>query len=266
MILDVIATQSLDILGSKEIDHYLLHLLCYSGCSIIRFNGKDHKVCAGECAVIRATQLIETHETSDDFKGEVIFVKDTFIEKSTPNCNYGIRGSLSLFQNPVMHLLPDESKRLESDFAAIKACLDHHTHHFHNELIINAIQRMILDLFDFHARIYGEYIVQDQEASILSRFIKLLEKGEFKNHREVSWYASELCVVPKYLSEVCKKVSGFSANYWINRFTILEITRELRDRSLTIGQIAESYGFCSTAYFNRYVQRFLGESPTEYRK
>ena len=27
--------------------------------------------------------------------------------------------------------------------------------------------------------------------------------------------AGELCVTPKYLSEICKRVSGYSANYWI---------------------------------------------------
>ena len=33
--------------------------------------------------------------------------------------------------------------------------------------------------------------------------------------------ADKLFVITKYLSEVCKKVSGFPANYWINRFTLI---------------------------------------------
>ena len=55
------------------------------------------------------------------------------------------------------------------------------------------------------------------------------------------------------------------ANYWINRFTILDITRLLRDKQLDLIEIADLFNFSSASYFSRYVQRYLGESPTEYR-
>lgn len=62
-----------------------------------------------------------------------------------------------------------------------------------------------------------------------------------------------------------KKVSGFSANYWINRYTILDITRLLRDKSLTFVQISDMFGFSSPSYFSRYVQQNSGISPSDYR-
>ena len=66
----------------------------------------------------------------------------------------------------------------------------------------------------------------------MNRFLKMLEEGTYREHREVTYYADCLCVTSKYLSEVSKKVSGYAANYWINRYTILDITRLLRDKSL----------------------------------
>ena len=105
-----------------------------------------------------------------------------------------------------------------------------------------------------------------QNASIMNRFLKMLEAGTYREHREVSYYADCLCVSPKYLSEVSKKVSGYAANYWINRYTILDITRLLRDKSLTFVQISDMFGFSSPAYFSRYVQQNLGLNPTDYRK
>ena len=77
--------------------------------------------------------------------------------------------------------------------------------------------------------------------------------------------SSELCVAPKYLSEISKTITGHSANWWINRFTILDISRQLRDRSQTFTEISELFNFSSPAYFSRYVQRYLGESPSDYR-
>lgn len=90
--------------------------------------------------------------------------------------------------------------------------------------------------------------------------------GTYRQHREVSYYADRLCVTSKYLSEVSKKVSGYAANYWINRYTALDIARLLKDKSLTFVRISDMFGFSSPAYFSRYVQRNLGMNPTEYRE
>ena len=77
--------------------------------------------------------------------------------------------------------------------------------------------------------------------------------------------SGELCIAPKYLSEISKSITGNSTNWWINRFTVLDISRQLRDRSLSFVDISEMFNFSSPAYFSRYVQRYLGESPSEYR-
>lgn len=100
----------------------------------------------------------------------------------------------------------------------------------------------------------------------MSRFLTMLEEGTYREHREVSYYADRLCVTAKYLSEVTKKVSGYAANYWINRYTILDISRQLRDKSLTFVQISDMFGFSSPAYFSRYVQQNLGVKPSDYRE
>lgn len=131
---------------------------------------------------------------------------------------------------------------------------------------MNAMQTAILDFYDFHARIYGESDVSTQNASIMNRFLKMLEEGSYREHREVSYYADCLCVTAKYLSEVSKKVSGYAANYWINRYTALDISRLLRDKSLSFVQISDLFGFSSPAYFSRYVQQNLGVKPSNYRE
>ena len=130
---------------------------------------------------------------------------------------------------------------------------------------MNRVQMLILDFFDFHATLYKESDISTQYAAIMNRFISLLENGEYRAHREVTWYADKLCVTSKYLSEVSKSVSGYAANFWINRYTALDISRLLRDKSLSFVQISDMFGFSSPAYFSRYVLHNLGVSPTEYR-
>lgn len=118
----------------------------------------------------------------------------------------------------------------------------------------------------FCSVMYHETDISTQSASIMNRFISRLEDGTYRRHREVSYYADRLCVTPKYLSEISKKVSGFAANYWINRYTSLDISRLLRDKSISFASISDMFGFSSPAYFSRYVQHNLSMNPTEYRE
>uniref|UniRef100_UPI00336C13A2 AraC family transcriptional regulator n=3 Tax=Muribaculaceae TaxID=2005473 RepID=UPI00336C13A2 len=54
--------------------------------------------------------------------------------------------------------------------------------------------------------------------------------------------------------------------FWINRYTSLDISRQLRDKSLTFVQISDMFHFSSPGYFSRYVQNNLGMSPSDYRE
>ncbi|MCL1613637.1 helix-turn-helix domain-containing protein [Phocaeicola plebeius] len=62
-----------------------------------------------------------------------------------------------------------------------------------------------------------------------------------------------------------KKASGFHANFWIDRFTITEITRLLCDKTLTLKEISKRMNFASVSYFCRYVMRILKVTPSEYK-
>ena len=133
-------------------------------------------------------------------------------------------------------------------------------------MLINAVQTMILDFFDFHAELYGMDKISSQNHQLMEQFIEMLERGDYRMQREIGYYADKLCVTAKYLSEVSKKVSGLPANYWITRYTALEISRQLRDRSLTFTDIADEFGFSSLSHFSRYVINYLGAKPSDFRE
>ncbi len=129
-----------------------------------------------------------------------------------------------------------------------------------------SLQLLFLDFFDAHARLHGRDSVSEQNASIISRFMALLEEGHYVKHREVGYYAERLFVTPKHLSEVCKEVSGRAANYWINRFTTIHIRRLLRAHDMSFTQISDLFEFSSQAYFSRFVQKNLGMPPSAVRE
>lgn len=216
--------------------------------------------------VPRRGDLVKNVHESEDFNVSVIYVTQEFIEVSTPQSNYGMKGHLSLFNNPIMRLTPAMQERCAANFAAVRQRLAQPQHHFYREVLINALQTMILDFFDFHAELYGFDSISTQHYQLMNQFLELLENGDYRQHRDVGYYADKLCVTSKYLSEISRKASGLPANYWITRYTSLDISRCLRDRSLTFTDIADMFGFSSPAHFSRYVQTNLGARPSDLRE
>ena len=263
----IITDNTLAGIDDRRFADYLCHAYCSAGHCEFEYNGQTFRFEAGSCLIIpRRGDLVKNLRESGDFQVAVIYVTQEFIEVSTPQSNYGMKGHLALFQNPIMRLTPEMRKRCARNFAVIRRRLAQPRHHFYREVLINAVQTMILDFFDFHAELYGFDRITSQHHLLMNQFLEMLERGDFRRRRDIGYYAGRLCVTPKYLSEVSKKVSGLPANYWITRYTSLDISRCLRDRSLSITDISSMFGFSSPAHFSRYVQNNLGAKPSDFRE
>ena len=261
----IIITYTLKGVGTDSYKDYLAHALCLEGECRFLWNGETGIFRKGDVMIMRKGKLLEKIEPQRGFKVMVVYVLASFIELCTPQNNYGMKGSIALFLNPVMRLTDEQFAICKADFEAVAFRLAQTDNHFRRDILINVVQTMILDFFDFHSHLSGETDISLQNASVMSRFMVMLEAGDYRRHRDLAYYADRLCVSTKYLSEISKKSSGHAAKFWINRYTALDISRLLRDQSLSFVEIAELFGFSSPSYFTRYVRHNLGMSPTDYR-
>ena len=96
------------------------------------------------------------------------------------------------------------------------------------------------------------------------RFLDLLHSNDVKRHT-VESYASELCISPKYLTAICKKNSGKTANEWITEQVLEDIRYYLRQTDLSIKQICDRLGFPNPSFFGKYVKDHFGMTPMQLR-
>ena len=273
----IIIDNTLKRIGEAQFSDYLCHAYCYDGYCTFERNGQSFRFEAGDCLIIaRRGDLVMNLTESEDFRVDVIYVTQKFIELSTPQSNYGMRGHLFLFQNPIMKLTPEQQEACRLNFEAVKRRLKQTDHHFRHDALMNAVECMIIDFFDFHSKLYPADKITSQQHQLMEEFMAMLERGDFRQKRDIGYYADKLCVTSKYLSEVCKKVSGLPAAFWITRYTSLDISRLLRER-LRVGDrrsgfrysftdISDMFGFSSLSHFSRYVQTNLGAKPSELRE
>jgi AraC-like DNA-binding protein len=245
---------------------YVPHVLCLEGSLSFEIFSSEYKLSKGEGMILPANPGIKNPKAEGNLELFIIFVSQPFLEVCTPRSNYGLRGSLSLHNQPVMQMTPEQFEQLHEDFKIIEKRINGPRHLFLYDVLTCVVQTMFLDFFDAHAAKEGNTEVTFQNADLLSRFMNMLQKGEYIEHREVSFYADKLFVTPKYLSEVCKDVSGMTANYWINRYTVIHIRRLLADKKLSFTEISDMFNFSSLAYFSRFVVKNLGAPPSKFRE
>ena len=98
-----------------------------------------------------------------------------------------------------------------------------------------------------------------------NKFMQLLDR-DFKKERRIGYYSSEICITPKYLSTLIKKMSGITAAEWINGMVILEAKHLLKYSRMSIQEISEYLHFPNQSFFTQYFRRETGMTPGCYRR
>lgn len=262
----IIFTDTLQEFNALRYTGRVIHILCSRGNMGFTFQDTRYNIAAGDYVILPNATLVSEFSDSEDFQGILMNLSDAFVSSIAIRSNYGIIGYLSLLQNPVMKLSAHDFQICEQAMYCIRQRLKNKGHLFWEELMGILLTAHILDLYDIHARSQNNVQVSERITALLRKFIELLYNGEYIRNRDLDFYASRLCITPHYLSEICKKVSGKPATYWIDRFTLQEIVRLLRQKELSFTTIAERMHFSSVSYFSRYVQKRMKITPSEYRK
>lgn len=100
--------------------------------------------------------------------------------------------------------------------------------------------------------------------NIAAKFAMLLHDN-FRQHHNVSFYAEQLCITSKYLTQIIRTHTGLSPKSAIDRALGVEALFLLSNTSSNIQEISNQLGFPDQSYFGRFFKRLFGMSPIHYR-
>ena len=133
------------------------------------------------------------------------------------------------------------------------------------EIVVNLLRNFFMEIYDKVVRICRIDTSQGKHKSrLVEGFISQLM--EHPEHRDVGYYAHELCITPKYLSVIVSEAMGLSAKDFIDRNVTLEIQYMLRTTDMSVKEIAERLEFPSSSSLCRYFRMHAGMTVTEYRR
>ena len=100
---------------------------------------------------------------------------------------------------------------------------------------------------------------------LYNNFYAKLDK-EFKTMKQVAEYASVLSVSPSYLTDVVKKVSGYSASYHIQQRMVQEAKRLAIYSDANMKMVAYALGFDDLSHFSKFFKNAAGINFSDFKK
>lgn len=261
----IVFSEEFALINSPAFYDCVVHLICTEGTGSFLYNDRRFSISKNNIAVISRPQRVSAIRADENFRCEYIAAPDKFLHNLLPVNNYSIQGCVSLFENPIIRVSEIDASRFRADLAAIRARIDNIDHRFYQELMGSLLLTMVYDLFDFHAKTNDNILTTDRVGYITSQFFTLIEGGRPKTQREVSHYAAQLHVTPKYLSDTIKRVTGSSVSTHINNAAKAIALAYLKDSTLSVSQIADEMNFSSLSYFSRFCVKHIGMSPVKFR-
>ncbi len=246
-------------------EHYQSFIYCTKGTCEIKFNDEMFTLEPSTCTIVLNSDFLKDAKPMPDFECTILCIHENFMRQCGPHNPYIVHGALDLYNCPVIKLDSKQAELCRLLLYNFQLRINGVDHKFYNDILRASTEMFMLDIFDMHARINANRPSSISASSLMTRFIEMLEDKEYRNNREVAYYAQKLCVVPKYLSEVSNRVSGHSASYWINQYASRDISEVLRQNKSSVSEIAKMFHFTSASYFNRYVKRNLGAYPSDLR-
>ena len=208
-------------------------------------------------------------QSNNRFKAHLIVIAPDFLKRININTKRMMPLFLQFGSLPCMELTQAESQSLRSFISMVEQELKGSETDFSSEIIGGLIAATIYKVGDILTHYLTEHPevdspIHNRAEEYFRQFTELL--GEhYKHERSVGFYARQLCITPKYLTTLIKRISGKSVSEWIDNYVILEAKTLLKYSNMSVQEIAYYLNFPNQSFFGSYFKRNAGMSPSQYK-
>jgi len=242
-------------------NEWLIATLCEKGSASGTVNLREYRIGEGGFIIILPGQVIVRSELSPDFQGKIVLMSSRFAESLDIGRTLTLTASIE--QRPYYQF---DQQAIELVLNYIGSC--------QSMIRLNGGSDSCREVLRLLARAFfmgaGPLLSEQERSSgpyshLTSDFLAMAER-EYRQSRQLGYYAARLGRSTKYLSRRIKEETGHNATDWIDRCVIMDAQAQLASTRKTILEISDSLGFPSQSFFGKYFKRVTGMSPKEFRQ
>ena len=231
------------------------------------YNGREVHFTKDDLIIYTPGMMVSVIDISDDYRG-ICLVADKDFAFESPTMRNAIRAAYL----PAVELSESRLTLAEVDLqnlmelmGIIRRYLFSPDHPFRSESLRTTYGLFLLELNAIQERTICNRRFPKRIEELFFDFLRLVPI-HFADRHDVAFYASQLCITPRYLSQIVREVSGRTVINYINQMLLMEASYLLQQTSLSIVQIADRLHFSEAASFTRFFTRMKGMTPRELRR
>ena len=245
--------------------NFILIGLCTNGTIEYQLDTQRQVITPGDILIVSERHIVDHYQPSPDMEGLCIIMSVNFFHEIIKN----VRDVNTLFlfarNHPVISLTPKEQEAFKEYFHVIQQKIGDESNLFRKDLVRTLLLAMFYDVGNIIYRVKENDKPKTRAEVIFANFIKMVE-ANFRKERRVKWYSQQLCITPKYLTEMVKAASKRTPNEWLDNYTLMELRVMLKTSPKSIKEIAEEMNFPNQSFMGKYFKLHVGVTPSQYRK
>ena len=247
----------------------LLVILCYSGSGKYRFHINEIEVRQNEVLIVPPGMPFYPLNYSDNYHIDVLRIGEEHFEL-LDEFIAGPEFEILLMGVPHLYLSKQEKNMCYVILNYIDKLLQEYktsqepASGYISGIIREYMKIMFLECIRLLNVTEKRIKTHTHQGEIPQKFFAQLKK-HFKDRENVKFYAREIGVNPKRLSQILYENTGKTASQWIDQFTLMAAKRMLIENKYKLQDISYDLNFATPSHFSKFFKTQTGMTPSQFK-
>ena len=239
-------------------------LICRKGKARLNVNYKDWELYEGAVITLFPNDVVEL-KIDGNFEAEILKYNPSLLREASLQLEQTVYSSLR--KDRCRQDTPVVTNIINGMFALLKVYFDQSECTCISQLVLCQLKAFFIGFHEYLQRnpqYRPDEVKSYRVRELFNRFMMLLER-DFKISRDVNYYARQMNISSKYLTNIVSQVTGHTPKTIIDQYVILQLKMHLKRTTQSVKEMAWEFHFADVSFFCRYFKKHTGLTPQQIR-
>ncbi len=258
-------------------------LICRKGKARLNVNYKDWELYEGAVITLFPNDVVElkvdgdckspetengdckSPQTANNFQAEILKYNPSLLREASLQLEQTVYSSLR--KDRCRQDTPVVTNIINGMFSLLKVYFDQSECTCISQLVLCQLKAFFIGFHEYLQRnpqYRPDEVKSYRVRELFNRFMMLLER-DYKISRDVNYYAAQMNISSKYLTNIVSLVTGHTPKTIIDQYVILQLKLHLKRTTQSIKEMAWEFHFADVSFFCRYFKKHTGLTPQQIR-
>ena len=259
-------------------------LICRKGKARLNVNYKDWELYEGAVITLFPNDVVElkvdgdckspetengdckSPQTANNFQAEILKYNPSLLREASLQLEQTVYSSLR--KDRCRQDTPVVTNIINGMFSLLKVYFDQSECTCISQLVLCQLKAFFIGFHEYLQRnpqYRPDEVKSYRVRELFNRFMMLLER-DYKISRDVNYYAAQMNISSKYLTNIVNQVTGHTPKTIIDQYVILQLKMHLKRTTQSIKEMAWEFHFADVSFFCRYCKKHTGLTPQQIRE